>query len=409
MWDLISPSTAATLISELSVDAQADPFAESRRALWAVLALIAPNAWAPAYSGLPSNLKEAVLEGMTPDLVARLPVPSTAEVAEVVRELPWPENPSEARLGIGAYLHQLGLFELDIAKLRLASPLIRSSLLPRFRNLVDDRLLEDTITELQNLLDEEVRLSKVGQRGIGGTRTTAALARALMSSRRTSDTRVQSLISAAADARVPADLRLEAWQALHAYGWERPLPRQYRRWISHAPTRGAPSFFGDVTEPLLEILQQSVSASFGYSSRLAPVLLSASRNSDSRVRQVAIEIAANSLRSKSIAMLETILLTALYDPKEEILVSGLLGLRRAGSVTRALIPAVGKRLLEFDGRIRPICSNRRYWAQRQACTPLPSSSVISSCLSQWLVSTAHGSYAMRQTGSNGWIHPISHS
>ena len=49
-------------------------------------------------------------------------------------------------------------------------------------------------------------------------------------------------------------------------------------------------------------------------------------------------------------MLETILLTALYDPKEDIVVSGLLGLRRAGSVTRALVPAVGNRLLELMRR-----------------------------------------------------------
>jgi len=347
LWDLLSEDVAARLLSQLRPTTGDIPFIETSRALWAVLALVSPSAWNDIYASLPLEEREAILEGMTPELVERLNATSAIEVARALKESSWSETPSERRLAVAAQLHAMQLANLNVEYVRQAAPAARAALLPRFHTLLGEGLVDNTIDSLSDLLDEEVRSAKGGQRSFGGRPFASTLARALLASSRHSDSRVRALIAPAADPRVPADLRLEAWQAVNAYSWERPLPKDYRRWIATAPTRGAPSFIGNVTEPLLAILKLSTLASFGYSSRQLPQLLAASRDADPRVRQVAVDTAGNLLRGKAVASLETILLASLYDPKDEIVVVGLKGLRRAGPVTRAVLPAIRTRFAEL--------------------------------------------------------------
>jgi hypothetical protein len=376
VWDLVSVDVANMLLATTSVDAGDNPFAQSRRALWSVLALRVPEQWRSSFGALPHDTKVKLASESPAEMVMRLP----ASLAIEFKQLLYPSTGEQgiddnAVVAFAAASQRAG--DLSGTEwLRNASALDLSRILPKFASLVGQESILRAATELGEEIQREVDQAKQGTWSVGPERTAMALLRVLLALESVPRNIIRPLIATATDDRVPGDLRLESWQALHQLSLRRQLPDDYRRWIQHAPVRGAPSFFGDVTETLLEALRESVMTSYRVNTSSVALHVTAARDPDPRVRQVAIESSARVLRHRRVSLLETTLVSGLYDPEGNVVLSALSGFKDAHSISSTLVPSIVARLGQLfesygrDVRAAVLTTSASLSTQTNAIKPL---------------------------------------
>lgn len=124
------------------------------------------------------------------------------------------------------------------------------------------------------------------------------------------------------------------------------LPREFGDLLASADVGGAPAHVGVVPDDLLRVLRILVLMPQRSESTYAE-LVASSRSRDARVRQIAVEAAAKSLRIKGSADLEYVVTSGLFDPAEDVAMAGLRALRDVDRWRPRTLATVGSRLQEM--------------------------------------------------------------
>jgi hypothetical protein len=347
LWDLVSDGLAGSLLDQVPPDSADNPFAENRRRLWSALALRVPIAWAERFFRLPPEAKRALSADLPSDVVFRLPASVAMEVKQILEPRDAIDMPQASGIAAYAAASQATQDLTGTDQLRHLPADQIARILPEFASLVGQETCVRVARELGRSLDRERAQAKEGTRSISGDPPAFALVRALLSLTSPPRELVRPLIATASDIHASADLRLDAWQALHQLSLRRQLPEEYEKWLEPALLSGAPSFLGDVPEALLQVLKESVLASLRMRKRTVPAHLKAARNPDPRVRQVALESTGRILAGRRGTLLESTVLSGLYDPQDTVVLAALYALRRSGRPSSTLISPITARMLEM--------------------------------------------------------------
>jgi hypothetical protein len=348
LWDLLATETIDRLLGQLRPtggDLAIDP---EVRHFWGRTALVAPEVWQRRVRELDPDQRAALLETLPSAVIASLDR-AVAEEFAAAGEARESLSPA-ARSALLVIQHRLGrdvtLTEVPAADHVAADVFLRDA------EALPSGEYENAERRLREKRAQQADEARQGTMGLGGRSTAADLSLVAQARGAIDDQSVQLLVAEAVDDRLPADFRLDSLMALSriaSVGLAAPeIPP-----IDEPEQPQPMSFFMPMSFDLLRAARLAVHARRLDASEQVSVL-TLSRHSDARVRQVVVAAAGMFLAEQESPSVEAGLLAGLYDPDEGVVTSSLSALERA-RLTNAARDAVVQRLGRlFDGYGREV-------------------------------------------------------
>jgi hypothetical protein len=344
-WDLLSESLARDLLGRLPPRAGDHPTLEMVRSAWAVLVIRVPEDWEAQYWSLAVQDRQALTSAISPDLAEFLP-PQVAE--DMWKHIRSQDNRNVTRwMLFGALAPRLGSPN-DRRVLASAPPEAIAQLSVAYPNLVPQREIARTIRSLTAQVKGDTR-EGINGRIQGRVYSPRWLLGQATHSRSQLDERaLDALRLCAIDARVPANYRVEALQALTFVGSRHSLPlRLIGEIVRIKEGRVASYYLGEVPNELLRVLRLGILATRSKLGEHSAELVLASRNRDDRVRQVAMEVAASALQHGRSSDVEYVITSGLFDPQERVVTAALGALRQRSQWRTQTLGTIAARLAEM--------------------------------------------------------------
>lgn len=349
LWDLLTPETIDRLLGQLSPTAGALAIDPEVRHFWGRTALVAPEVWQQRVRELEPAQQAALLE--------TLPAAAIASLDEAVSEQFAAAGEASDSLSPGArsallvIQHRLGreaaIAEVPAAEHVAAEVSLRDAeALPVSQYEAAERLLREKRTQ-------QAEEARQGTMDLGGRSTAGDLSLVAQARGSINEESVQELIAEAVDERLPAEFRLDSLMALSriaSIGLAAPeVP------AIEEPERPHPmSFFMPMSFDLLRAARLAVHAR-RLDANEQVAILTLSRHSDARVRQVVVAAAGMSLAEEPSPSVEAALLAGLYDPDEGVVTSALSALERARlteATSDAVVQRLGRLFHEYGREVR---------------------------------------------------------
>jgi hypothetical protein len=324
LWDLLSADTIDQLLAELRPTPTLLAIDQDVRHFWGRTALVAPEVWRRHVTELDPPQKAVLLETLPSSVVASLDEDVADSFLSAAAEAPEVVSPA-GRAALIVIRHTRGettTVREDPHPERVAAEVA----LRRPASLPNDEYewVEDSLREQRR---REAESARSGQVGIGGRSTAADLALAAQARGSVSERSVEELVAEAVDEQLPGDFRLNSLMALArlaSVGLATPRVPEIREPADPHPL----SFFMPMSADVLRAARLALHASH-LDPREQIDLLTLSRHSDARVRQIVVETAGSFLAVSSSPSVEAALLAGLYDPEESVLEAALSSLARA--------------------------------------------------------------------------------
>jgi hypothetical protein len=337
LWDLLGPETIDRLLGQLRPTGGELAIDPEVRHFWGRAALVAPEVWQRRVRELEPDQCAALLETLPTAVIASLDKAVAEEFAAAggARESLSPT----ARSALLAIQHRLGR---DVTLRDVpAGEHVAADVFVRDAEALPPTEYEDAERRLREKRAQQADEARQGTTGLGGRSTATDLSLVAQARGAIDDESVQMLIAEAVDDRLPADYRLDSLTALSriaSAGLAAPeIP------LIEEPEQPHPmSLFVPISIDLLHAARLAVHARRLDTSEQVSVL-TLSRHSDARVRQVVVVAAGMFLADQESPSVEAALLAGLYDPDEGVVTSSLSALERA-RLTDAARDAVAQRL-----------------------------------------------------------------
>ncbi len=346
-WDLISESTATELLGRFIPTQTEHPVGRQVAVLWAVLSLRIPDPWASRLDDLSDDEARAVLMAMTPVVAESIPLKS----ARRLYELSFDEDSVEAKAlpTIAALVDRLSKAE-DFEPAEPLPAKVVIDLAWRTSRLVSQEALQKALNELTDDVDELIAEAKRGTAGFGTENPFVTLASAIAKlgqlPRRTRDL----LVEAATSSRTARNVRYDAIRVLvMAVAHDALDLKDLPGLIDAIPEAGAESLWPSYSPELVRAAKTELAMAAGEIEDNLPRLLVLSRDPDARVRINAIEAAVLGRRRFDDDMLESILLSGLFDPSSKVIQQSLGAFAELPPTRPAAQAALAERLLELFG------------------------------------------------------------
>jgi hypothetical protein len=333
VWDLISDETAAWLLTELKPSPSQDPAEERLRSVWAILATRVPDVWAAQFSSLDPAVQGALLDALAPAAAAFLPVELVEPLLRLAGSRLLNGNASENVYLLYASLLRRSSNKAADNEVLVALRRARPEVVARLGRTDLDLIGVDAVTRAaEELLRQVLAENDEARKGTTVVRTfdcrlRLGLALSVLPSPPKHLT--QALIETAMDGAVAPDYRLNALRGLAIMAQARVLDPALAKQLIQIPPPSEPSWFGDVSERLLETAVRAVTALAAPREDDDVALLGASRDPDDRVRDLAVETASHVIRRQrpspeaESSTLTLALFGALFDPVETVLMDAL--------------------------------------------------------------------------------------
>src|SRR6266498_5350905 len=175
-----------------------------------------------------------------------------------------------------------------LAPLRQAPPEVTAQLYRIFRDWIDAEAVTRAAEELRNQVLAENEEAKKGSTAIRTFDSRIRLGLALASLPSPPRHLTQALVDTATDSAIMADYRLNALRGLIVIAQAGVLDPDLAKQLTRIPPPAVPSWFGDVSDRLLEAAVRAVTALAAPRDDDDVVLLGASRDPDVKVRLFAV-------------------------------------------------------------------------------------------------------------------------
>lgn len=348
LWDCVPEQTVASLFHWLEPEPVQHPVADDVRRLWAILALRAPETFAERLVAFDAQTQAAFVGELTPAALRRLPESAARSLLDAVVSHP-PEWDIGDRFVAAAVLDDsLGL-ERRSLDLNEAPPDAIVAVAKEARERVTDAELERAAAALGASIRDRLGAAREGRYGFGTRSPEALLAAAIEALGGEGGHHLPPLLEVVEEHELPGEMRLEALVGLGMLASRTLLDAQTVERIRAAPLRARDTLLRPVSTELLEAARLLALAR-DLSQTEQARLIAFSRDRDPRVRELSVNAAALANEDRPADVLEYVLVSALFDPDESVLVRGLVGLRQTPS--DLLQETVDERLITLVRRHR---------------------------------------------------------
>jgi hypothetical protein len=351
-WDLISEPTAIELLDRFRPVHTEHPTFRQVAVLWSVLSLRVPEAWEHRFNDLSDDEARAILMVMTPAVAESMP----PEPAHRLYELSLADSiESNALPTIAALVDRLSQAE-DYKPAETLPAKVVVDLAWRASRLIDAAELRNATEELTDRIEKIVDDARRGTSGMGSENPFITLASAVVKlgefPRRTQDL----LIAVATSSNMARNVRYDAVRVLvSAVAYDVLNLATLPNLIKEIPEAGAESLWPSYSPELLRAAKAELAMAAGEIEEYLPRLLVLSRDPDARVRINAIEAVVFGRRRLDDDMLESILLSGLFDPSGKVIQQSLGAFAELPPTRPAAQAALAERLLElFEGSSRTV-------------------------------------------------------
>lgn len=351
LWDLLTDDMLRAVISRVEPELGDAWHAPATRRIWAAYALRLQAEWADAYSRLSPDLRGALLDHLSPNAVRHFDADTRATILASAVEYAKVSD-GDATLPLIASLAGQG--DREIAELvdAQASDVIVAAIADLRADVVFPATADRVVRSLSEQVLRDSAEARKGTVGFGaGTRI--ALGRLLAAMPEVTQDQIEPLLATALAEDLPPEYVLEARQGLTLLRQTHPMDAATIERLHSGNDRvGSGLTHGGMTEDLLKVSRLRVLASStSHDEQLA--LVAATRDSDARVREVAISACVETLEDGADQALVWAIVSGLFDPSEGVMSAALDGLpavtresRAAAVVSWDRLP----RLLELAGR-----------------------------------------------------------
>lgn len=257
------------------------------------------------------------------------------------------ETESVATQAIGVLLSPHGEVGGELVR-SSSSPHLVVELAARDSSLLHADVLAAAETDLLNSLESVAAAARRGNRSFGGRTIPQSLAILAHARGTLEQGTVDFLVSLARDGHLPGDLRLDVLVSLASLSRLSLLSRDQLDALKSIDAHRGPSWLESVHDELLAAALLVVRAGVLTEDDEVSVL-TLSRHSDARVRQMTCRAAGRFLSSRTSMTIESALLASLYDPEEAVLVAASDATAEA-RLTHITTPVINARLVELYGR-----------------------------------------------------------
>lgn len=349
LWDCVSEPLVGSLLDASPVEAGDHPVIADNRRVWVRLADRSPDEISRRLPDLPQDAVAALVDELDYGALERLDDLARGRLIRLLHEIPDLTEGQWLSLSVlerASTDEDLPAFRLEDAP---AALVVRLAELDRER--VEDRSLLSALTRLAEEVRHQRRRAREGVLEFGGGPSSARLlADGLIAYGAESAELTSALWESALDEALAGEPRLQALAALGRLGSVGMLVPDRRDDLRVADTHGDERGLLSVSGDLLRAARLLVLAG-----TLRPheefELLALARSRDVRARELAVNAAGLSLdahpRRAGPPTIGQVVLTALFDPNESVVVRGLDVIGAGHLPAREADDALGRRLLEL--------------------------------------------------------------
>ncbi|MDQ6617416.1 MAG: hypothetical protein M3083_22380 [Actinomycetota bacterium] len=366
LWDLISDTLCDELLESLPVVASVQLVAQRTRDLWNMLGLRRPDTWWSALLRMPTEVQDWLLDEVQPALMELVGDDIAHELAPRLLSR-WQSAPDNLNIATACLVLSLrpGCSELmDVDDLvNHASPSMKMELLGK----TGSAMVRPDLATIEALVDQVVAENeqyRQGSQGFGGHNVRFQLGAALAFAAEEPEAALQVLADTAADPHLPLDFRFDAIEGLLNVAAKVELVPSTVEKVFEAPISGSPSFVQNVTAELVQCAVTSLRAFVAPDTSTLRQLAVFMRRPDPRVRQVATT-AVGRIAGSGTSFASTLLVSALFDPEQTVVVEGLRRLRESSILQNDNAPVIINRLRDlYDTGTRNVRAEVAKTAQR---------------------------------------------
>jgi hypothetical protein len=344
-WDLISEPTAIALLDRFPPASLDNQIQRAQTVLWSVLSLRVPQEWESRFERLDDDEVLAIVSLMTPAVAERVPLGAAARLHTVgsAEAINVSAVPTVATLA-----DRLGRGEGDqLEEGPLPAPVV-IRLAWHENSSVERAELRQAVGDLTGTVAAVIADARKGKAGFGVENPIHTLASGLVKLGEFPEPTRRLLLEAATDPSLPRHLRFDAIKVLTALVAEEVFdPSGEPGLLEQIPEAGAESFFAEYPPALMRAAKAELAIASGRVEEYLPRLLVYSRDADPRIRINAIKAATLGRKRSNNDLLESILLTGLFDPGAEVIELALDGLSEPPPQGAATQAALAQRLPEL--------------------------------------------------------------
>jgi len=347
-WDLISEETAVALLDRLEPVATDHPIIRRVATLFSLLSLRAPGHWMNRLEELSPEQARAVVYAMSPAVAERVSQAGAKCLYDAA--LSGDEIEANALPTVATLMGRLSNVEefepADVVPARVVVRLAWSDF-----PMLDESELNRVVGELTDRVSSEVEEARTGSASIGPESPASTLASAVVKLGEIPGRTHDLMIAIATDASLPRNMRYDAVKFLATGAHNNVLDLGSRpRLIDEIPEAGSEAFWGSYSPSLMRAAKMDLAMAAGRVEEYLPSLLVLSRDPDPRVRIDASEAAGLGRAVENHDLLETILLSGLFDPSSKVVQRALFGFSELLPQRSATQVAFGERLRELFAR-----------------------------------------------------------
>lgn len=329
-WDAVSDELAGSLLQTTEPGSSIHPNDEACRRLWMGLSLRDPHTWAERYASLSDDAKDALIDEMTPYVAQRLPAAAAAQVVISAerRAVTVPASSQPFKVLVALQSHTSGAEGARVQELLGQAPVDAVvDIAEEFPGRIPSHSLAEAARSLEEAVTREYEEAIAGRFGFGRISARLELGRLLRFVPESFERGLSVLLASAIDERVPPQLRVEARNGITAARRDTALPGDVVETLRTASDNPSGVVFGAVTHDLLRVARLRALAFVATEPERAELIV-ACRDTDARVRQTALAACGELLSVETDEAIEAAVVSALFDPSEEIVRVGLSLLQR---------------------------------------------------------------------------------
>jgi hypothetical protein len=348
-WDLISEDTAVHLINRLQPSVTYHPVTKRVAVLYSLLALRALTRWEERLNELSEDQVRAIVFAMAPAVAERLPLSVARRLYQSV--LTAEDIEADSLPTVATLMSRVSDME-EFEPVDVVAPQVIVRLARGGSPMVGESELRGVVEKLTSQIKREVEDARKGSGSLKPENPVNTLAWAIVKLEDLPQQTCELVLEIVRDASLPRNMRYDAIKfiATVVYHGVWDLDSQPGL-IESMPEAGAEGFFGSYPPSLMEAAKVELAMAGGKVEEYLPSLIALSRDPDTRVRIDASEAAAIGRQHKNHELLESTLLSGLFDPSDKVVQRALFGFTE-------LPPRLGATQKAFGQRLRELFSTR---------------------------------------------------
>jgi hypothetical protein len=349
LWDLLPDESARSFLQSTTPTGGDHPEHKEERTLFAVLSLRSPTSWAARYWELPHRAKNALVDAFGFSTARRLPSDVKSDVAERTMSFLETGNSADEDVWLTALATGGSGATRLLELLEYAPATVRVGVAVRELDLRPYLNLTAAIDELASAVARALEEGRRGTVSFPQVDTIHRLGLALSISEAPAEA-TELLVRLATDDEQPAELRLRGLQALSvAAGTPSLQPSDAHRVATTRLRIREPEHPGSPPQNLLRIHQLLVASAAAPSLMDYGELIGLSRDADSRVRQVAVRVAARLPSTPAgdpviRSLGDVVIYAGLFDSEQLVAIESVAAVGRGWPLQGVDSPAVTRRL-----------------------------------------------------------------